>query len=110
MPKKDFVINPIPTVEQAQALIELPHRVQSAIAFLQGHYFSQGQRFPQLEPKHLRVGVNSCMVETSGLARLLVSKEIITAAEYFDSIIAMWEEEVDSYRARIKEINPKLEI
>lgn len=34
------------------------------------------------QPKHLRVGVNSAMVEHNALATLLMAKGVITEAEY----------------------------
>lgn len=106
MPKKDETQVPMPTAHQAQQLTELPHRVQSAIAFL----MEQPQRLPQVEPKHLRVGVNSALLECSAMARLLFRKGLITSDEYFDTLIEAWEQEVDSYRSAIKNINPHLEI
>jgi hypothetical protein len=109
MPRHDQP-HPVPTPEQAEKLQSLPHRVQSAIAFLQGHHELEGTRFPECEPKHLRVGVNSALIETSAVARLLFRKGVITAEEYYDTVIEVWEEEIDSYRKDLKDINPGLEI
>lgn len=110
MPKKDESQVPVPTPEQAQAMLALQHRVQSGIAFLMGQAELKRARFQQCEPKFLRVGVNSALVETSALARLLFRKGLITADEYYNSLIEAWEEEVDSYRRLVKEIDGRLEI
>jgi hypothetical protein len=37
-------------------------------------------------PKHLRVGVNSSLVNSSALAELLIAKGIITDAEYVEAL------------------------
>jgi hypothetical protein len=47
--------------------------------------------------KHLRVGVNSAMVEHGALAELLVSKGIIGHEEYVESLRLMMNEEVCRY-------------
>ena len=110
MPKHDQSQVPLPTAEQAEALQVLGHRVQSAIAFFEGQRDAFGLRCAETEPKHLRVGVNSALIETSALARLMFRKGLLTAKEYYDALIEAWEQEVDSYRARIKQIDPRLEI
>lgn len=86
------------------------HRVQSAIAFFEGRRDSFGERYPSTEGKHLRVGVNSALVECSALAALLVRKGVFTAEEYFDALIEAWDAEVDRYRAEVKRIDARLEI
>jgi hypothetical protein len=108
--KHDFSQVPLPTAEQASALETLGHRVQSAVAFFEGRRDAFGERCAETESKHLRVGVNSALVETAALARLMFRKGLISAAEYYDTLIEAWEQEVDSYRARIKQIDPRLEI
>jgi hypothetical protein len=37
-------------------------------------------------------------------------KGMMSAEEYYDALIETWEQEVDSYRTRVKEIDPRLEI
>lgn len=110
MPQKDDQYSPIPNPRQMELLQQLPHRVQSAIAFLQSHAEKTGESYPSLEPKHLRVGVNSAMIEASALGKLLMRKKLITADEYFNSIIEMWEQEVESYQGDIRMIDPRLKI
>lgn len=110
MPKHDTSQVPLPTPEQAEMLCSLAHRVQSAIALFEGRRDAFGERCAETEGKHLRVGVNSALVEASALARLLFRKGMMTAAEYYDALIETWEQEVDSYREKIKRIDPRLEI
>lgn len=111
MPVKDGPFdNMAPTPEQAALLQELPHRVQSAVAYLQSHSERTGERYTEIEPKHLRIGVNSAMIEASAMGRLLMSKGIITSAEYYDSVILVWREEVASYQRTLAEIDPRITI
>jgi len=110
MPKHDTSQVPIPTPEQAAKLEALPHRVQSAIAFFEGQRDMLGTRYAELEPKHLRVGVNSALVEASAMAALLFRKGVFTAEEYYDALIEGWEREVDDYRARVKAIDGRIDV
>ena len=52
-------------------------------------------------PKHLRVGVNSAMVETSTLVGLLVEKGIITMDEWDKALADNMELEVVRYEQRL---------
>jgi hypothetical protein len=54
-------------------------------------------------PKMLRVGVNSAMVEHSGLVKLLVDKGIITREEYLRSLADMMEVEAHRYEDLLSE-------
>lgn len=110
MPIKDDQFTPIPSPSQAAEMQLLSHRVQSGIAFLMSNAEMHGKRFPQCEPKHLRVGINSAMIEASALARLMLAKKICTADEYFEMIIQVWREEVERYQADVAAINPILRI
>lgn len=47
--------------------------------------------------KHLRVGINSCLINQAALSELLVAKGIITDEEYIDKILEKLEQEVRSY-------------
>jgi hypothetical protein len=58
----------------------------------------------QVEPKHLRVGVNAAMVDHSGLVKLLLDKGIITEEEYLKAIADAMEEEAEKYRQSAAEI------
>lgn len=55
-------------------------------------------------PKQLRVGVNSSMIETSALTRLLLSKGIIADFnEWFEILCQVAEEEVQRYERRLSQ-------
>lgn len=55
------------------------------------------------EPKHLRVGVNSAMVESASLAELLINKGVITADEYLEAIAAGMEREAKRYETELSQ-------
>lgn len=48
-------------------------------------------------PKHLRVGINSALVDGSALAELLMAKGIITSDEYLEAIAVGMEREKARY-------------
>ncbi len=73
------------------------HAMQSGVA-MEMNYDSKST-----QPKHLRVGVNSALVDSSALAELLITKGIITEDEYLDAIAAGMEREAESYRARLQD-------
>ena len=54
------------------------------------------------EPKHLRVGVNSAMIETATLTRLLIKKGIITELEHVSALADAAEEEVKRYEDKVR--------
>jgi hypothetical protein len=110
VPIKDDQFTPIPTLEQAQRLEALQHQVQSAVAFKLGRKEAFGERCAETEPKFLRVGVNSALVETSALARLMLAKKVITTTEYFETLIQVWQEEVNRYLVELKRIDPRLSL
>lgn len=56
----------------------------------------------ETEPKHLRVGVNSLMVDNTAMARLLVKKGLITMDEYLEEVRLEMNREVDAYEDRIR--------
>lgn len=82
----------------------LLHAMQSGVATMQGLAADGRCRAGELEPKHLRVGVDSALIETSSLGRLLVEKGVFTWAEYWASIIVTLEADVASYEKKISEI------
>lgn len=51
-------------------------------------------------PKHLRVGINAAMADHAGLAGLLISKGIITEAEY----VAALAEKMEAEKARYEQL------
>ena len=54
--------------------------------------------------KHLRTGVNSAMVETSALVKLLISKGIITEAEWYAELADAMEREKEAYEKALHNI------
>ncbi|HEV2778564.1 MAG TPA: hypothetical protein VGX25_04115 [Actinophytocola sp.] len=54
-------------------------------------------------PKHLRVGVNSAMVETSTIVKLLIAKGIITESEWYAVLADGMEAEKALYEAWLTE-------
>ena len=67
------------------------HAMQSGVAMEMNH------RPQPTEPKHLRVGVNSAMVDHQALAKLLMDKGIITNDEYEKAIADAMEAEKKRY-------------
>ncbi len=69
-----------------------------------GHALQFGVHFDQdtsdQTPKHLRVGVNMSLVNSSALACLLIQKGIITEVEYWSSMVEVLREEIESYRQK----------
>ena len=53
------------------------------------------------DAKHLRVGVNSALVDSAALAELLISKGVIAEDEYLEAIATAMEREAKSYQDRI---------
>lgn len=78
--------------EKYEALV---HAMQSGVAATM-HYDDHST-----QPKHLRVGINSAMVETSALAKLLIDKGVINEEEWFDSLNFMMEQEVKRYEEQL---------
>lgn len=81
-------------VERYQAAA---HAMQSGVAFKMEHDPSE------TTPKHLRVGVNSAMVENSALVRLLVDKGIITNEEWAAALADGMEAERDLYKSWLEQ-------
>ena len=73
------------------------HAMQSGVAM----EMQKGSRVT--EPKHLRVGVNSALVDSSALAELLIAKGVITEDEYHEALATGMEREVTTYEQRLSE-------
>lgn len=73
------------------------HAMQSGVAM----EMQRGAR--NTEPKHVRVGVNSALVDSSALAELLIAKGVITHDEYAEALAAGMEREVSTYEQRLSE-------
>lgn len=80
-----------------KTLEQLQHAMQSGVALEQG---ADGQTQEQRN-KHLRVGVNSALIESSVLVRLLIEKGVFTLEEFNEALRAGMEREVADYEARL---------
>lgn len=81
------------------------HGIQTGVAIEISHDLNNAH-----EPKHLRVGVNSALINDAALFRLLVKKGIITEEEYAEEVRLEANRELDRYENRIREIfnNPEV--
>lgn len=78
--------------------IDAAHGVQAGVSLFM-------ERDPALvSPKHLRVGVDSCMVNDAALARLLIKKGLFTAEEYMEEVRLEMNRELDRSEARATEL------
>jgi hypothetical protein len=77
---------------------QLAHAMQSGVATEMHLPYTK-----QTDPKHLRVGVNSAMVDAGALAGLLIRKGIITELEYVQAIRDGMAAEVEAYQQRLTE-------
>lgn len=75
------------------------HAMQTGVA-LKSNYDAT-----DMTSKHLRIGVNSAMVEGAAIARLLIQKGIVSEEEYLTALAVSMEEEAAKYeqeaRARL---------
>lgn len=83
--------------ELRQRYHNLCHAMQTGVAFKMENDPSD------TSPKHLRVGVNSAMVETSTLTRLLIQKGVITEEEFYEMLCTVMEQEVELYKRWLSE-------
>ena len=75
------------------------HAVQSAIALdIELH----GANAAGADAKHLRTGINSALVDSWGLASLLIDKGVFTKGEYLASMAAAAERERDAVTERMR--------
>lgn len=86
--------------EKRQRYEQLLHAMQTGVAFVMEHDRNE------TSPKHLRVGVNSAMIDSGAMAGLLIKKGLITEDEYYDALIEVTEREVKLYKRRLEELYP----
>ena len=83
--------------------LELEERYQAAMHAMQTGVAIWMEIEPgETEPKHLRVGVNSALLDSSALAKLLIAKGVFTDEEYALALVEMVEAEVEHYRSRLE--------
>jgi len=68
------------------------HAMQSGVAYTMAMKMND-----ETTPKHLRVGVNSAMVEHGALIDLLIKKGLMTELEYWEALATAMETEVRRY-------------
>lgn len=56
---------------------------------------------PATSPKHLRVGVNSALINDAAVARLLIAKGVFTEEEYLNAVADEAEREKAIYEERL---------
>jgi len=81
------------TVEDLKKQYEnLCHAMQTGVAYKINIDASE------TSPKHLRVGVNSALVETSALVKLLIDKGLISEQDFWELMVSMMQSEVNLYQ------------
>jgi hypothetical protein len=60
--------------------------------------------------KHLRVGVNSAMVETAAIVQLLINKGIATLPEFEEELANQMNLEADRYALELKNLGINAEL
>ncbi len=76
---------------------EACHAMQSGVAMKMNYDENE------TTPKHLRTGVNSAMVDTASIVRLLIKKGIFTQAEFEAELTEEMNREVKRYEEWLSE-------
>lgn len=71
------------------------HGCQTAIAF----ELAKGET-KQIDPKHLRVGINSSLIDSAALAKLLIDRSVFTEEQYYEALAEAAEAELANYERR----------
>ncbi len=74
------------------------HAVQTGVGYL------MERTTRETDPKHLRVGVNSSLINSSALAKLLIDKGLITQDEYEAVLADFAEAEKASYEKAVNDV------
>ncbi len=82
--------------QDRERYIREAHAMQSGVAMQISAHES-----PDTSPKHLRVGINSALVDSGALAQLLIDKGVISADEYEKAMADGMQREADAYRKRL---------
>lgn len=75
------------------------HAVQSAVAL---DITVSGDNQAGADHKHLRTGINACLVDSSAVAQLLLAKGVFSEEEYFKALADAAELEVQRLTARMR--------
>ena len=79
-----------------QRYMAAAHAMQSGVAMMLNY-----DRSDSISTKHLRVGVNSGMVQNGALVALLIAKGVFTSDEWMTALADAMEREVRSYEDAI---------
>jgi hypothetical protein len=92
------------TTPQPESIEQARQRYHAAAHGMQSGVAAKMNVDPaETTPKHLRVGVNSAMVDTSAMATLLIAKGVITEQEYVAAVADAMEREKALYEQWARE-------
>ena len=77
------------------------HAIQSGVKMQIELDRASGGNTAGADPKHLRVGVNSSMVNDEAVARLLIAKGVFTEIEYYEAMVEASAKEKARYEAEL---------
>ena len=80
------------------------HPMQSGVAWMMNYDSSQ------TDPKHLRVGVNSALIDSAALAWVLIQKGVISEVEYKETLAKFAAQEKQSYIDMLQKMHPSTKI
>jgi predicted transcriptional regulator len=83
--------------------IQLLHAMQSGVASMMVFEDDVATK-----PKHLRVGVNSALVDTSSIVELLIKKGVFTEEEWYEKLVEMTKKEVKQYESLLSKKHGKV--
>ena len=84
---------------------DIDRGVRALVAMQSGVAYEMEMGVASTSPKHLRVGVNSAMIQLTGLVRLLHDKGLINDAEYWEYQADEAERELERYEGRANKDN-----
>lgn len=87
-------------LQREQDYMSQLHAIQSGVAMMLETFGSNGSG---ASPKHLRVGVDSAMVNDAAVVSLLMKKGLITLGEYYDELIIQARKEKERYEKVLSE-------
>jgi hypothetical protein len=76
----------------------LMHAVQSGVGFMLDFDSREGTA------KHLRVGVNSALINQCAIIKLLINRGVITELEYWESVVEQTKLEILSYEEKLNTV------
>ena len=77
---------------------------RAAHAMQSGVMMEMNYRLEPTSPKHLRVGINTAMVDHAGLVELLIDKGVITREWYIAAITKAMQDEKTRYEKHLSQL------